>query len=88
MVIDRASAESGGLTIGDDTTVLTPERVPATIVGLATYGDTDQLGGATYVAFDTATDQAVTIRERDAMTQERIALGQVRGYLADRLLGS
>ena len=40
------------------------------------------------VDFDTATDQAVTIRERDAMTQERIALSQVRGYLAERLLGS
>ncbi len=59
VVIDRATADSGGLTIGDDTTVLTPERVPVTIVGLATYGDTDQLGGVTYVAFDTATAQAL-----------------------------
>ena len=37
--------------------------------------------------FDTLTDDAVTIRERDSMAQERIALDQVQGYLATRLLG-
>ena len=37
------------------------------------------------VDFDTLTDQAVTIRERDTMTQERVALDQVEGYLAARL---
>ncbi|HSN11154.1 MAG TPA: glycine--tRNA ligase [Propionibacteriaceae bacterium] len=39
------------------------------------------------VDFDTLTDQAVTIRERDTMTQERVALDQVKGYLASRLAG-
>jgi glycyl-tRNA synthetase len=39
------------------------------------------------VDFDTLTDQAVTIRERDSMAQERVALDQVEGYLATRLLG-
>ncbi len=39
------------------------------------------------VDFDTLTDQAVTIRERDSMTQERVALDQVEGYLAARLPG-
>lgn len=39
------------------------------------------------VDFDTLEDQAVTIRERDSMQQERVALDQVRGYLAERLLG-
>src|SRR5690606_7330263 len=34
------------------------------------------------VDFDTPDDQAVTIRERDSMAQERIALDQVEGYLA------
>jgi glycyl-tRNA synthetase len=28
----------------------------------------------------------VTIRDRDAMTQERVALDQVQRYLADKLL--
>ncbi|GAB4076785.1 glycine--tRNA ligase [Nostocoides australiense] len=39
------------------------------------------------VDFDTLEDQAVTIRERDTMAQERIGLDQVEGYLAARLLG-
>ncbi|MBB2985053.1 glycine--tRNA ligase [Terracoccus luteus] len=39
------------------------------------------------VDFDTLDDQAVTIRERDSMGQERIALDQVEGYLAQRLVG-
>ncbi|MGC3992995.1 MAG: glycine--tRNA ligase [Propionicimonas sp.] len=39
------------------------------------------------VDFDTLTDDAVTIRERDTMTQERVALDQVQGYLASRLIG-
>jgi glycyl-tRNA synthetase len=40
------------------------------------------------VDFDTLEDQAVTVRERDTMKQERIGLDQVRTYFAERLLGS
>ncbi|MCL2536044.1 MAG: His/Gly/Thr/Pro-type tRNA ligase C-terminal domain-containing protein, partial [Nocardiaceae bacterium] len=40
------------------------------------------------VDFDTLEDQAVTIRERDTMAQERVALDQVEGYLAQRLIGA
>ena len=39
------------------------------------------------VDFDTLEDDAVTIRERDTMKQERIGLTQVRSYFAERLLG-
>ena len=39
------------------------------------------------VDFDTLEDQAVTIRERDTMAQERVAIDQVEGYLAQRLIG-
>ncbi len=39
------------------------------------------------VDFDTLDDQAVTIRERDTMTQQRVALDQVKAYLAERLIG-
>ena len=39
------------------------------------------------VDFDTLDDQAVTIRERDSMSQERVALDQVKGYLATHLAG-
>ena len=37
------------------------------------------------VDFDSLQDQAVTVRERDAMTQERVSLDQVERYLTDRL---
>lgn len=40
------------------------------------------------VDFDTLEDQAVTVRERDSMAQERIGLDQVENYLATRLLGA
>ncbi|MEH3033759.1 MAG: glycine--tRNA ligase [Aeromicrobium erythreum] len=39
------------------------------------------------VDFDTLDDQAVTIRDRDTMQQERVGLGQVREWLAARLPG-
>ncbi|MEX0913429.1 MAG: glycine--tRNA ligase [Demequina sp.] len=40
------------------------------------------------VDFDTLNDHAVTIRDRDTMQQERVALDQVKSYLAARLVGA
>ena len=37
------------------------------------------------VDFDTLEDQAVTIRERDSMNQERVSLDQVENYLSTNL---
>jgi glycyl-tRNA synthetase len=37
------------------------------------------------VDFDTLEDQAVTIRDRDTMAQDRVALDKVRSYLRDKL---
>jgi glycyl-tRNA synthetase len=39
------------------------------------------------VDFETLDDQAVTIRERDSMAQERVALSQVTTWLSGRLPG-
>jgi glycyl-tRNA synthetase len=39
------------------------------------------------IDFETLEDQAVTIRDRDTMTQERIGIDQVEAWLAPRLLG-
>jgi glycyl-tRNA synthetase len=39
------------------------------------------------VDFDTLEDQAVTVRERDTMAQERIGLDAIEGWLAARLVG-
>ena len=40
------------------------------------------------VDFDTLEDNAVTVRERDSMKQERVSLDQIEGYLAARLIGA
>jgi glycyl-tRNA synthetase len=37
------------------------------------------------VDFDTLTDNAVTVRDRDTMAQERVSLDQIEGYLLQRL---
>jgi glycyl-tRNA synthetase len=39
------------------------------------------------IDFETLEDQAVTIRNRDTMAQERIGIDQVEAWLAPRLLG-
>jgi glycyl-tRNA synthetase len=51
------------------------------------YRRQDEIGTpfAITVDFETLDDDAVTIRERDTMAQERIALDQVEAYLAERL---
>jgi glycyl-tRNA synthetase len=38
------------------------------------------------VDFDTLEDQAVTVRDRDAMTQDRVSLDQLKSYLAGKIL--
>jgi len=39
------------------------------------------------VDFDTLTDQAVTVRERDSMKQDRVGIDGLEPYLAERLGG-
>ncbi len=68
VVVDRATAERARLSVGDETTVLTPEPVPVTVVGLATYGDTENVGGVTYLAFDTDSAQQLFAGSSDSIT--------------------
>ncbi len=51
IVIDRGSAENGDLAVGATTTVRTPEPVTVHVVGIATFGSEDSLGGATMALF-------------------------------------
>jgi putative ABC transport system permease protein len=51
VVIDRGSAEKGELHVGSTTSVLVPSPVPVTVVGIATFGGRDSLGGVTLAAF-------------------------------------
>jgi glycyl-tRNA synthetase len=39
------------------------------------------------VDFETLEDQAVTVRDRDTMAQERVGLDALEGWLAARLVG-
>jgi glycyl-tRNA synthetase len=40
------------------------------------------------VDYDTLTGRDVTVRERDSMRQERVAIDAVESYLRERLTGS
>jgi glycyl-tRNA synthetase len=51
------------------------------------YARMDEIGTPFCVTIDgqTSQDQAVTIRERDSMSQERVALDKVKAYLLEKL---
>jgi glycyl-tRNA synthetase len=53
------------------------------------YARMDEAGTPFCITVDgeTAKDQAVTIRNRDTATQERVALDKVRAYVAGKLAG-
>ena len=60
MVVDRGTATDAGLSVGDAVTVdvpVGPQQL--TLVGVATFGDLDDYGGAAAALFDTATAQAL-----------------------------
>ena len=59
VVIDRRSAETADLQVGDQTRVATPEVVEVTIVGIATFGSYDSQGPVTFTGF--APDAAQTL---------------------------
>ena len=37
--------------------------------------------------FDSVEDKCVTVRERDSMKQERIPVGELKGYIEERVKG-
>ncbi len=51
------------------------------------YARMDEIGTPFCVTIDgqTLQDQTVTVRDRDAMSQVRVGVDQVRGYLLERL---
>ena len=53
------------------------------------YRRQDEIGTPYCVTidFETLEDDAVTVRERNSMQQERISLGGIRSYFAERLVG-
>ncbi|MFG2648215.1 ABC transporter permease [Streptomyces sp. NPDC048436] len=55
VVVNRGAADSGGLKVGDTTTLRTPDPVKVTIVGLATFGGEDGMAQTTFTGM-TQTD--------------------------------
>jgi putative ABC transport system permease protein len=51
VVIDRRSADRGGLPVGSNTVVRTPEPVDVQVVGVVTFGSSDNMSGSTFVGF-------------------------------------
>jgi putative ABC transport system permease protein len=84
VVVNRGTADKGGLRIGDRTTLLTPEPLPVTIVGLATFGDAEGLGGVTYTALDLADAQQWIAKSPDRVST--IAVRAEQGVDEDALV--
>jgi putative ABC transport system permease protein len=83
VVLNRRAADEGDLQIGDRTTVLTPEPVEVTIVGISTFGDEEGLGGVTFTAFslegamrhvtkDPNGVSSIAVRAADGTSQEEL----------------
>jgi putative ABC transport system permease protein len=53
VVLDRFSADQGELDVGDRAQVIGETSIEVTVVGIATFGDTDSPGGSTNVMFTT-----------------------------------
>ncbi len=68
VVIDRQSAKDGDLAVGDTITIRTPAPVEAELVGIATFGDADGMGGPTYAAFTTSFAQRTLLAEPGQVT--------------------
>jgi len=93
VVVNRGTAEDGDLEVGDTTTVLTPEPVEVEIVGLATFGSEDGLGGLTFTAFTLDAAQqyltkqpgqvsTISVRSEPGVTQDEL-VRRIRAELPD-----
>ncbi|MFI9820595.1 ABC transporter permease [Streptomyces sp. NPDC052013] len=54
VVVNRGTAERGGLSLGDTTVLRTPDPVKVTVVGLATFGGEDGMAQVTYTGMTRA----------------------------------
>ena len=86
VVIDQGSATKGGLRVGQQTTVFTPEPVRVTVTGIARYGTQPSDGGSSYVAFTLASAQQLLLRGNDQLTAVVARAGP--GISQDRLAGA
>ncbi|MFG2129340.1 ABC transporter permease [Streptomyces sp. NPDC048751] len=87
VVVNRGTAEKGGLHLGDTTTLRTPDPVRVTIVGLATFGGEDGMAQVTYTGMTRAdAERYLTARPGEAASiQVRAGPGVSQRELVDRL---
>ncbi|SBT95206.1 putative ABC transport system permease protein [Streptomyces sp. DI166] len=87
VVVNRGTAERGGLSIGDRTVLRTPDPVEVTVVGLATFGGEDGMAQVTYTGMTRAdAEKYLTARPGEAATVlVRAAPGVSQEELVDRL---
>ncbi|MGW3771239.1 ABC transporter permease [Actinomadura verrucosospora] len=91
VVIDKMFADEGRLKVGDRTAVLTPEKVPVTVVGISMFGDEEAFGETSFTAFSLEGARAhvakgadrisgVSVRAQDGVDQAELA-SRVRAAL-------
>ncbi|MBB4662258.1 ABC transporter permease [Conexibacter arvalis] len=68
VVVNRGAADDGGLRVGDEATVRTPEPVRVRIVGIATFGSSSGVGATTFTAFSTAGAARHVMKRPDAIS--------------------
>jgi putative ABC transport system permease protein len=68
VVIDKGSADDAHLHVGDRTTILVPDKVPVTIVGIAKFRGEDRLGGASFVGMTLDDAQRYLVRGADRIS--------------------
>ncbi|MFJ8110933.1 ABC transporter permease [Streptomyces sp. NPDC096132] len=87
VVVNRGTADKGGLEIGDTTTLRTPDPVRVTIVGLATFGGEDGMAQVTYTGMTRAdAEKYLTARPgRATSIVVRAEPGVSQTQLVDRL---
>ncbi|GGW28760.1 ABC transporter permease [Streptomyces griseoloalbus] len=87
VVVNRGTAERGGLDIGDTTVLRTPDPVEVTIVGLATFGGEDGMAQVTFTGMTRAdAEKYLTARAGEAASiLVRAGPGVSQDELVDRL---
>ncbi|MFF1440092.1 ABC transporter permease [Streptomyces sp. NPDC058295] len=87
VVVNRGTADKGGLKIGDTTTLRTPDPVRVTIVGLATFGGEDGMAQVTFTGMTRAdAEKYLTARPgRATSIVVRAGPGVSQAELVDRL---
>lgn len=82
VVVDRGSARTGNLHVGDQITVLVPDAQTFHLAGIVTFGDQDSPGGASYALFTLPTAEqylgargridGIVVRARAGVSQDAL----------------